>query len=405
MTKTRCAASLACVCVLSAVMAAGAAPLLAQTPGGAAAIGAASDESARAQFDAADALRSGRQCDEAIAAYQDVALTHPRTAWAGRAELGIARCLVLLGRPRDAMPHLQRLRWQASALPAADVDQALRWNTALARLYLRVPSDPLFTYGGSALGATAKPRDVIAVASVASLASSGASSPGQVAVLTENAFLLYEPDGRLAQSFAVQNPRALLVSASGAPRVMTRNGVHTVREGREAIAPLRAGTQVVDDVTAACVGTGGEILVANRKARAIQRFSADGQFLGAFAAGAYSRLAANERGDVAALDREAKAVTLFDAQGKPGARVQARGEGYQLETPIDVALDPFGHLYVLDRDRASVTIFTPDGKLLGSLASPASGEGAFGEPSALAIDATGRLLVYEDRLHRVVIYR
>jgi hypothetical protein len=400
MTMTRCAASLAWVCLLSAAMFAG---------------GVQPEDAARAQFEAADALRAGRQCDEAIAAYEDVAVTHPRTAWAGRAELGIARCLVLLGRARDAMPHLQRLRWQASALPAEEVDQALRWNTALARLYLRSASDPLFTYGGSAFGATttaaatstatatagsatARPRDVIALASVA-------SAPGQVAVLTENAFLLYEPDGRLSQSFAVQNPRALLVSASGAPRVMTRSGVYAARDGREAVAPLRGGTQVVDDVTAACVGKGGEMLVANRKARAIQRFSADGQFAGAFAAGAYSRLAANDRGDVAALDRESKAVTIFDAQGKPGARVLARGEGYQIDEPVDVALDPFGHLYVLDRARASVTIFTPDGKFFGSLASPASGEGAFVAPSAMAIDATGRLLLYDDRLHRVVIYQ
>jgi hypothetical protein len=402
MTMTRCAASLVWICVLSAAMAAG----TTQPQPRASTVAAASDDAARAQFDAADALRDGQRCDEAIAAYEDVAVTHPRTAWAGRAELGIARCLVRLGRARDAMPHLQRLRWQASALPAADVDQALRWNSALARLYLRAPSDPLFTYGGSALGTTARPRDVVALASVASSgASSAGSSSGQVAVLTENAFVLYEPDGRLAQSFPVQNPRALLVSASGAPRVMTRNGLYAARDGREAIVPLRAGTQVVDEVMVACVGKGGEILIVNRKARAIQRFSADGQFVGAFAAGTYSRLAANERGDVAALDRESKAVTLFDAQGKPGARVPARGEGYQLEAPIDVALDPFGHLYVLDRDRASVTIFTPDGKLFGSLASPASGEGAFGEPSALAIDSTGRLLIYDDRLHRVVIYQ
>jgi hypothetical protein len=308
------------------------------------------------------------------------------------------------------------VRWYASTLTAAEVDAALRWNTALARLYLRAPADPLFVYGGSALGATARPRDVIAMMSIAAPAP---AAGGQLGVLTESAFLLYEADGRLTHSFAVQNPRALLAAAAASgtgagtgtsagtdmPRVMTRSGLRATRDGREVVVPLRSGTQVVDDVAAACVLKNGEMLVANKKTRAIQRFSADGQFVSAFAPGAFTRLVANDRGDVAALDREGKTITVFDTKGKVTARVVQRGEGYQLETPVDIALDPFGHLYVLDRDRAVVTIFTPDGKLFGGFASPASGEGAFGEPSAMAIDSTGRLLLYEDRQHRVVIYQ
>jgi hypothetical protein len=321
--------------------------------------------------------------------------------------LGIARCLVTLGRPRDAMPHLQRVRRHAAELPAEDVEQARRWNTLLARLYLRTANDPLFTYGGSVLAATARLRDVVALGA-------GKSGAGEaLGVLTESAFLLYEPDGRLAQSFAVQNPRGLFADASGALRVVTRTGVQTERPlivsfrvprgGGD--AAVRGPAQPLEDMAAAALLPSGELLAADRRARTLQRFTADGDLVGPFAPAAVTRLAVSPRGDVAALDRDTRTILTFDPQGKPLARLVARSEGYQFQSPVDVAFDVAGHLYILDRDPATVWIFGPDGKLFGRVASPTGSEGAFDLPTAFTVDAIGRLFIYDDRLHRVVRYQ
>lgn len=374
---------------------------------------AASEDDARAAYERAEALRVAGRCDEAIGAFGDVAVDHARTAWAGRAALGAARCLVSLGRPREAMPHLQRVRHYASELPAEDVQQALRWNTVLARLYLRAASDPLFTSGAPALAAATRLRDIVSLAALpGASATTGAATP-RIAVLTESAYLLYEPDGRLTQSFTVQNPRGLLVDAAGEARVVTRNGAQTGRTGEPPLAwraPRGSGTgaaQPLDDVTTACGVKGGEVIVADRRARTVQRFAADGRLIGPFVAGggAVSRCAASARGDVALLDREGKTVTVLDAQGKTRYRLTARGEGYQLDAPIDIAFDVVGHLYVLDRLAATVWIFDPSGAPFGRLVSPAAGDNAFPEPTAFAVDELGHLWIYGDRLHRVVTWQ
>lgn len=375
---------------------------------------AASEDDARAAYERAEALRAAGRCDEAIGAFGDVTVDHVRTAWAGRAALGAARCLVSLGRPREAMPHLQRVRHYAGELPAEDVQQALRWNTVLARLYLRAASDPLFTSGAAALAATTRLRDIVSVAALPGVpATTGAATTPRIAVLTESAYLLYEPDGRLAQSFTVQNARGLLVDAAGEARVVTRNGAQTGRTGEPPLAwraPRGGGAgaaQPLDDVTTACGVKGGEMIVADRRARTVQRFAADGRLIGPFVAGggAVSRCAASARGDVALLDREGKTVTVLDAQGKTRYRLTARGEGYQLDAPIDIAFDAVGHLYVLDRLAATVWIFDPSGAPLGRLVSPAAGDNAFPDPTAFAVDELGHLWIYGDRLHRVVTWQ
>jgi hypothetical protein len=318
----------------------------------------------------------------------------------------------MLGRPREAMPRLQRARRHATELPAADVDQARRWNTLLARLYLRTANDPIFTFGGSAIATSPRLRDVVALGVGRSPGTDKDAATEALGVLTESAFLLYESDGRLSQSFTVQSARGLFTDPSGTLRIVTRNGLQTERPP---IVPLRAPrgggeaargpAQPLDDMAAANVLPTGEVIAADRRTRTLQRFTAEGEFVGPFASAAVTRLAVSPRGDVAALERETRTIFTFDPQGKPVARLVARGDGVQFQSPVDLAFDSVGHLYVLDRDPATVWIFAPDGKLLGRVASPVGAEGAFDLPTALAVDAIGRLFIYDDRLHRVVRYQ
>jgi len=70
-----------------------------------------------------------------------------------------------------------------------------------------------------------------------------------------------------------------------------------------------------------------------------------------------------------------------------------------LKRPSDVAVDAFRNLYVADEE-LGVLVFNPQGQLLATIASP-----EMKRPRALTLDATGAVLVYDDRAERVLRYR
>ena len=359
---------------------------------------------AAAGFYTGEALRVSGRCADGMKAYQDVIVDYPRLVWSSRAELGVGRCLVTLDRARDAMPHLQRVRRGASGVPPSEVETALRWNTILARLLLRAPAEPAFTFASrapaSAAGASAtatQVRDVVAMA---------IAPKGDIAVLAGNALAVYAAQGGVIDSFTVNQPRGLTLDAEGRPIVITERGL---MRARAQLVTLRAGDAAtgrpLEELAAVGVLSTGDIIAADRRTRAIHRFDADGQPRGTFAALNASRLAVNERDDIAAIEREGKSIVLLDAAGTIVRRIPPRGEGYTLAEPADVAIDAIGHIYVLDRDQASVFVFTKDGRVLATLRSPEAGESAFRQPSAIALDPAGRLYIHDERQRTVVIYQ
>jgi hypothetical protein len=117
------------------------------------------------------------------------------------------------------------------------------------------------------------------------------------------------------------------------------------------------------------------------------------------------RLALSQLDDVAAIDREAKTVVIFDRDGKQLSRIPPKGAGYDLESPVDLAFDSFGHLYVLDRGRSSVFVFGPKNRLITTITVPEKAPGAFPRAQAFALDRAGRLYIYDDRVQRVQVYQ
>ena len=63
-----------------------------------------------------------------------------------------------------------------------------------------------------------------------------------------------------------------------------------------------------------------------------------------------------------------------------------------------MTVDPFRQTYVADQEGA-VLVFSPQGKLLATLG------GAGLRPTAVTLDASGAVLVYDDKAERVVRYR
>jgi hypothetical protein len=338
-------------------------------------------------------------------AYQDVIVDYPRLVWSSRAELGVGRCLVTLDRAREAMPHLQRVRRAAAGMPPREAETALRWNTILARLLLRTPAEPAFTFAGrapaSAGGTTATPtttqvRDVVAMA---------IAPKGDIAVLTESALAVYAAQGGVMDSFTVNQPRGLTLDAEGRPVLVTERGLMRARGQLVTLHAGGAGGRSLEELEAVGILSNGDIIAADRRTRAIHRFDAEGQPRGAFASINASRLAVNERDDIAAIERDGKSIALLDAAGTIVRRIPPRGEGYTLAEPADVAIDAIGHIYVLDRDQAAVFVFAKDGRLLAALRSPEAGEQSFRQPSSIALDPAGRLYIHDERQRTVVIYQ
>jgi TolA-binding protein len=353
---------------------------------------------AAAAYYSGDALRIAGRCPDATPEYAAVLVGYPQMIWAGRSEIGLARCFIANHQPRDAMSHLQRAR-QYGELPAEELTSVSRWLTVLARFYLRVPSDPTFVPGGHAFTETARaPRNIIALAMDPS---------DRLHVLTESAFLLYDAQGKPVQSFQVNEPRALAVDLDGKPIVVEKNGLHTPKGPPIVIRPSASGgsTQPLEDLSAAVILSNGDIIVAERKSKRLHRVTGDGKYVAPFATLHTTRMAVNDRDEIVAVDRETKNVVLFDRQGAIVRRILPKGEGYQISNVNDVAIDSLGHVYALDRDQATVFIFANDGKLLASLKSPENGESAFREPAAFALDGAGRLFLADERAHTVVVYQ
>ena len=142
------------------------------------------------------------------------------------------------------------------------------------------------------------------------------------------------------------------------------------------------------------------------------RFAGDGRYRDRFiTTPGVARLATNGSDDLAVLDKDDKTVLLFDRDGKQFGRVPIRGAGYELDAPVDIAFDAFGHLYVLDQSKASIYVFGPQfteqTPLLTSftVTDKRAAAGAFRKALAFALDPAGRLYIFDDSTQQVQIYR
>ena len=132
-----------------------------------------------------------------------------------------------------------------------------------------------------------------------------------------------------------------------------------------------------------------------------------------------SRLAINAVDQVAAFDRDQKAVAFFNAAGKITDRLPLKGAGYVFENPVDLAYDAFGHLYVLDRE--AVGVFSPYPATKGAPAPAANAPryrlvtlfqdlvekspSSLRRATALAVDQGGALYLADDRAQKIRVYR
>ena len=350
-----------------------------------------------AGFYAADALRIVRRTDEALERFRRVSMEYPRAAWAARARLGAALCLVASDRAPRALDELQRVRQQ---LPeSAEANDALNYNTILYRLYVRPPAQPAYGFAARYPGTEGtKLKDIVGVQF---------DQSGQMLLGHKLGVSVFDPRGKLARTIAVEEPSSFFVDERG--RVITvRKDRLTIERGETTplTVPQPDGKQrPVEEIPSAVAMASGARLIADHKGKQVIKVSESGAFVGKFVGVDAERLALNRLDDVAMIDKETKSIVVVDREGKPLSKIPQKGAGYEFDNPIDLKFDAFNHIYVLDRGRASIFVFGPRNKLLTTVTIPDKSPGAFPRAEAFALDAAGRIYIFDDRAQTIQVYQ
>ena len=338
-------------------------------------------------FADAEAIRAKGQTDEAIGKYQRVMAEYPVSPWAARSALESARSMVAQGKWQPAMRMMQDVYL---GFPGTrEAEQSLERNTILHRLRLQ-QGPPVFRYARTAANGSSLRERVVDVA---------VDAGSRVYIATSQSMAVFTESGVLVRTEPANELRALAMHGD-VPTLLYERGL---RQGASAVVPIAIpdqNRQREADIQAGANVSDEGLLIADRRTKAIHRVSLSGAYQARLAPVDAVRIAVGPQGQVAAIERETRALLLIAVDGKTRP-VSAAGVGYQLRGPIDVAFDPLGHLYVLERD--SVIVFAPTGEFL-SVFAPGTAAGAFRMATAFYVDGAGRLYVYDEDTERLQVF-
>jgi TolA-binding protein len=354
--------------------------------------------------------------DDALSYFGRVESEYSTTMAAADAYLAESRVLVARGDPTAAMEELQQVRNRWSTSPEAAT--ALARTTVLYRLYVRA-------HGGGA--AYALSPETVGPPKVENVVDLAITPKGALYLATEASVTsVLPPDA--PKPPAASRPRALAVDTAGNLAVLEPGMLHPGAADPFSFPVLRSNgvTEALGKATAAGQLSSGDWVVADENEKFLHRYSRAGKYSNVFSTARLSRLAINSMDEVAGFDRDQKGITLVDATGKPVGHIPAKGTGYELQNPEDLAYDSFGHLYVLDH--AAIVIFSPYPPpadplvpkpaaptssadrgaayhLLTVYTEPDKSPGSFRKATAFAIDRTGTVYLYDERAQRILVYR
>jgi TolA-binding protein len=350
---------------------------------------------ARALFGTALAHRKAGRLPEALEAARRVTLEYPSSEAAPEAHFQAGHLLALMGEPRQAMEEFQRIR---NRFPNSEwAPRALDRITALYRLFgFARPTfqvDPAYQVGA---GDTLK--DVRAILMTPARTLWVASDKAKAAVP-------YGPDGKVMGGHAGADLRSLSLGPRGDVVISARTAV---RLGPRDVLTFTIPTDKPDQpeplekIEAALLTPGGTLLVSDAKRKRVYRFDRKGRYQQPFPDNKerqVTRMVLDAEGGIVMLDRDEKVVRVLDEAGKVLRTVAARGTGWQLQKPADVAVDPFRNVYVADEE-GPVHVFSPQGTLLASITAP-----EMRKPVALTLDPAGALLVYDEKAEKILRFR
>ena len=343
----------------------------------------------QALFFAGEVHRHAGRFAEAFDAYARVTAEHPGAVWAARARLSAGVLRAVAGDPVAAMAELQRVRdrWPDSR----EADVALERITILYRLYVRSP-ERAFTIAGEPISTQRTPR----------IGQLVVDREGQVFFATESGVGATEP-AAAAQAPVGGRPSGLVLDRHGVVTAMVRGALTSRGVTPLQLSVPRPGEEPkeLSEIDAAGVTATGDWLIMDGDERAIHRFSPTGEYRGVFVSGRVKRLAVGPDDLVAVVDRDNRIRLL--AEGRDLGEIPRTGSSYEIDDPIDVAFDVFGHLYVADE--RGVYIFGPDRQLVRRFPPSVDTPGAPRRVTAFALDRFGSLFIADDDEKEIVRYQ
>ena len=321
----------------------------------------------------------------------------PRSVWAARAALGAGYCLIQQGASQHALQEIQWVRQQFPGTPVAA--EALNLNTTLYRLFVRPPAQPPYSFAGKFIGAErADYRDVVGLHT---------APDGRMFLGYKAGVVVFDEKGAVTSTIAAQEPSAFFLDEQSRVVVARSSNLIIDKGGTQQLfMPDKDGkVRYIEEIPAVVVTSKGERLVSDGTEHAVIRVGADGKFIRPFAQVYALRLALNSMEDVAMLDKDTKSVFISDRDSKALAKLPSKGTGYEFADPIDIAYDAFDQLYVLDRGKGAVLIFSAKNRLIASLAIPDKSPGSFTKASAFTLDRAGRLFIFDERVKRIQVYQ
>jgi TolA-binding protein len=358
-----------------------------------------SDAVPAAVYYAGEALRLLDRNEDATSRYREVTGKYPRSIWSARAQIGMAMTLTRSGQPARAIEELQRVRVRFS--DTREAAMAVGLNTILYRLYiLPATNKPSYIYANKTVGGgpTGKIKNLVALA---------VGPSDGAAVACESSVSYYDKAGTLNRSLSASPVYGVSFGPDGRPIVAGKGSVRLDPDPPILLSTPKPDKtpRPLDEIRAAVVQTTGDLLVADADSKSVQRFGSSGRYIGPFVGTDASRLAINALDQTLILERDTKSVVLVDRGGKTLRKLINKGPGYEIKNPVDVSFDSFGHIYVLDRDSASVFVFKSNGNLVVSFSVPEKSPGTFRRARALALDSAGRLYIYDERTETVMIFQ
>jgi TolA-binding protein len=338
--------------------------------------------------------RKAGRLDLAIDYERRAVLEYPSSDAAPTAQFELARDYAIQGEPFRAMEEFQQVRNRFPDSPW--LAHALDRTTALWRLY--GGENPTFTLDGSfslGLGDILKDVNAILVAPDGTLWIASGKAKSAVPV---------SRDGKPGPTLALEEPQTLSLAPNGDIVAVGRLAVRIgPKDVKTFVVPSdKPGVpESLEKLTAAVVLPGGGVLVADDKKKRVYRYDEKLQNQGPFPDAKereVSRLSLDPEGGIVVLDDREKSVRVYDVTGRQLRAILAKGPTYEIKHPVDVAIDSFRNVYIADGEGG---VFIFDGK--GQLLTKVTGE--LRKPRALAIEADGALLVYDDKAERILRYR
>lgn len=211
--------------------------------------------------------------------------------------------------------------------------------------------------------------------------------------------------------------RLYVTGAAHRVMIYDRNGKYLSSVG----SASRSGNTkpgLFDDPRQTAVDSKGTLFVADNGNNRIQKFDANGTFLGlikrpeavAGNTGRISALALDRDDNLYAVDLVAGVIVKFDPTGKLAAHwpmyykdLTRYGAGGS-QTAWNIAVDPDGNLLVCDRTNQSIVRYDPSGRFLQRLRTPEGTRVPMKSPGGIAFDSDGTMYVTDSFQNRIFVF-